>query len=60
MQGKKNFTTSWLLLKSRISGGSEFCFKINVEREICVKEGVRVWFGWKDEGGRLSEKEGAA
>ncbi len=38
--GKKNFTTSWLLLKLRISGGSEFCFKIYVEREICVKEGV--------------------
>ena len=41
--GEKNFTTSWLLLKLRISGGSEFCFKINVERDICVKEGVRVW-----------------
>jgi hypothetical protein len=41
--GEKNFTTSWLLLKLRISGGSEFCFKNKVEREICVKEGVRVW-----------------
>ncbi len=40
--GEKNFTTSWLLSKLRISGRSEFCFKIYVEREICVREGVRV------------------
>ncbi len=53
--GQKNFTTLWLLLKLRISGGSEFCFKIYVEREICVKEGGGL--GWKDEGGRLSAKE---
>ena len=41
-RAKKNFITLWLLLKLRISGGSEFCFKIYVEREICVKEGA----GW--------------
>ena len=39
--GQKNFITWWLLLKLRISGGSEFCFKIYVEREICGKR-VRV------------------
>ena len=33
---QKNFITLWLLLKLRISGGSEFCFKIYIEREICV------------------------
>ncbi len=49
--GEKKLTTSWLLLKSRISGGSEFCFKINVEREICVNEGVRVWVGRMRAGG---------
>ena len=38
----KKLITLWLLLKLRISGGSEFCFKIYVEREICVKEGA----GW--------------
>jgi hypothetical protein len=49
--GEKNFTTSWLLSKLRISGRSEFCFKIYVEREICVKEGVRVWVGRMRAGG---------
>ncbi len=39
--GQKNFITLWLLLKLRISEGSEFCFKIYVEREICGKR-VRV------------------
>jgi hypothetical protein len=39
--GQKNFITLWLLLKLRISGGSEFCFKIYIEREICVKKGGR-------------------
>ncbi len=43
-RAKKNFITLWLLLKLRISGGSEFCFKIYVEREICVKEGA-CWVG---------------
>ncbi len=38
----KKLITMWLLLKLLISGGSEFCFKIYVEREICVKEGA----GW--------------
>ena len=32
--GKKKLITLWVLLKLRISGGSEFCFKIFVEREI--------------------------
>ena len=39
-----------LLLKLRISGGSEFCFKIYVEREICVKEGAG-WVGRMRAGG---------
>ena len=38
---KKKLITLWLLLKLRISGGSEFCFKIYIEREICVKKGGR-------------------
>jgi hypothetical protein len=50
-EGEKNFTTLWLLSKLRILGGSEFCFKIYVEREICVKEGVRVWVGSMRAGG---------
>ncbi len=48
--GQKNFTTSWLLLKLRISEGSEFCFKIYIEREICVKEGAG-WVGRMRVGG---------
>ncbi len=48
--GGKNFTTSWLLLKLRISEGSEFCFKIYVEREIRVKEGAG-WVGRMRAGG---------
>ena len=48
--GQKNFITLWLLLKLRISGGSEFCFKIYVEREICVKEGAG-WVGRMRAGG---------
>ncbi len=40
--GKKKLITLWVLLKLRISGGSEFCFKIYIEREICLKEGA----GW--------------
>ncbi len=54
-EGKKNFITLWLLLKLRISGGSEFCFKIYVEREILRERGCGL--GWKDEGRRLSAKE---
>ncbi len=38
-RAKKNFITLWLLLKLRISGGSEFCFKIYVEREILRERG---------------------
>jgi hypothetical protein len=37
----KKLITLWLLLKLRISGVSEFCFKIYIEREICVKKGGR-------------------
>ena len=48
--GKKKLITLWLLLKLRISGGSEFCFKIYVEREICVKEGAG-WVGRMRAGG---------
>ncbi len=53
-EGKKNFITLWLLLKLRISGGSEFCFKIYVEREILRERGCGL--GWKDEGRRLVQK----
>ena len=53
--GEKKLITLWLLLKLRISGGSEFCFKIYIEREICAKRGCGL--GWKDEAGRLSAKE---
>jgi hypothetical protein len=48
--GEKKLTTLWLLLKLRISEGSEFCFKIYVEREICVKEGAG-WVGRMRAGG---------
>ena len=48
--GKKKLITLWLLLKLRISGGSEFCFKIHVEREICLKEGAG-WVGRMRAGG---------
>jgi hypothetical protein len=48
--GKKKLITLWLLLKLRISGGSEFCFKIYIEREICVKEGAG-WVGRMRTGG---------
>jgi hypothetical protein len=48
--GKKKLITLWLLLKLRISGGSEFCFKIYVEREICLKEGAG-WVGRMRAGG---------
>ncbi len=40
--GKKTLLPRGSFQKMRISGGSEFCFKIYVERETCVKEGVRV------------------
>ena len=46
----KKLITLWLLLKLRISGGSEFCFKFYVEREICVKEGAG-WVGRMRTGG---------
>ena len=47
---KKKLITLWVLLKLRISGGSEFCFKIYVEREICLKEGAG-WVGRMRTGG---------
>jgi hypothetical protein len=50
VSGEKKLITLWLLLKLRISGGSEFCFKIYVEREICVKEGAG-WVGRMRAGG---------
>ena len=40
-RGQKKLYYLRLLLKLRISGGSEFCFKIYIEREICVKKGGR-------------------
>jgi hypothetical protein len=49
--GEKNFTTSWLLSKLRISGRSEFCFKIYVEKRDLRERGGAGWVGRMRAGG---------